>query len=224
MKYVNNSLLTVFIALVVLGGLQLYATRHTSNSQLQSEISDSSRSVLSAPNETKGATAPNIPDQNLAALASSTPNTKPALAHGTANPIITITHISGRTITVRYSNLSTTVEGNTSPKSLWIQNDNFSKPFLKVSLNGASSGTATFTISSNIPDGNYTITPVGLPTSPYIGGIGPGWLDFGVYTKFSILKGTIQNYNAGTINYLSPTSSTENRILRLCNCQKRTVT
>ncbi len=94
-------------------------------------------------------------------------------------PTITITNISGRTITVQYSGLSTTAEGPTLPSSLWIQNEGWSKPTLELSMDGATSGKITFTLPASAPDGNYGITPVGIPTKPHVGGVGPGYMAYG---------------------------------------------
>ena len=110
---------------------------------------------------------------------------------GMSQPSISITNISGRTVTVRYANLTQTKEGTTSPSSLWVQNTGYSKPLLQVDLNGESSGTTSFTVPTDAPDGSYTATPVGIPTQPYVGGVGPGWVSFGVYSTLTVSNGSV---------------------------------
>ena len=103
-----------------------------------------------------------------------------------ATPSISITNISSTTITIQYSNLSNTAQGATSPDSLWIQNTTLSKPSLEMALGGAAAGMAMFTLPAGTMAGDYTITPVGVPIQPSIGGSGPGQVSYGVSASFSV--------------------------------------
>ena len=100
-------------------------------------------------------------------------------SQNTAVPVITITNINGRTVTVQYSGLSVTEEGTTSPTVLSVQNEGWGKPTLEVPMDGKPSGEITFTLPTNAPDGNYTVIPAGIPTEPYVGGVGPGYVSYG---------------------------------------------
>jgi len=112
--------------------------------------------------------------------------TSTSAAQSSLKTSVAITNVSGRTITVEYANLSETAEGPTPPKLLSIQSDDFSKPLLQVDIEGGPNGTKSFTMPTGAPAGNYSITPIGIPTKPYVGGVGPGWLGYGVLARFKL--------------------------------------
>jgi len=95
-------------------------------------------------------------------------------------PTISITNISGRTITVEYANLSTTDYGPTPPSTLDVQNEGLSKSTLQVPMDGSPSGTVRFTMPADARIGNYRITPVGRPRdiAQYVGTAEPGLIAY----------------------------------------------
>jgi hypothetical protein len=116
-----------------------------------------------------------------------------------ASSSIKITHVSGRSITVAYSGLKE-IEGGwvTPPTQLYVQNEGYGSPLIKLPLTGNSKGQVIFELPANAPVGKYSITPVGIPTSKDapcpIGDCTTGYGTTGhvVFTSFELLaKGTV---------------------------------
>jgi hypothetical protein len=119
---------------------------------------------------------------------STAPAMQPTTPNG--NPVVSITNISGLTVTFQYANMYRPV-GNASPTTFKVYTAKSGNPVLTQPIsNNTPSGMANFTLTATAPDGNYSIVPLAADGAGFAS-LNSSRSDHSASASFSLSNGSI---------------------------------